>query len=495
MPKRTGPPVLDIYARVSRLGDARMRSTEGQVEDCTARVLERGGTVGAVFVDPGRSAWNPRTRRPQWEALMERMEAQTSDGVVVFDLARFSRKPIDGERLIVLADQGILVLDSEGEYDLTSASGKKHFRDQLSSAAYESDRLSTRVRRGKRIKASAGESNHSNRPFGFESDGLTPCEPEAEELRRLVDRLLAGESQDAMIIDLNARGVATSFGGEWGRAALKQVLTRPRNAGLAEYRGEVVGQLAGGTALVSRDDWEQVCALYAARRRGRPNSPRYMCSGLVVCDLCETPLTGRALSDRRYPDGEVRRIYQCQLRVWKSGCGRVVIDQRGLDDHVRALVVRILADPAHAAAVEAAAAARNTERGDLDAEIANIEHLASTLAARLGAGEMSLERYDAAAAPLERRLVDLRARKQAVGTTPPLPRGLTEPAESLAVWNERWEAASVNERRTLIRQAVRGRTLAVRPRVLGTPNVVIANRVLLKEAAARPSGDGSPAES
>jgi site-specific DNA recombinase len=105
---------------------------------------------------------------------MARLEAGATDGVIVFDLARFSRRPIEGERLITAAERGLIVLDSEGEYDLTGASGKKQFRDHMSAAAYESDRLSTRFKRGKKLKAMAGESNHSGRPFGFESDGATP---------------------------------------------------------------------------------------------------------------------------------------------------------------------------------------------------------------------------------------------------------------------------------------------------------------------------------
>jgi site-specific DNA recombinase len=48
--------VLDVYARVSRLGDDRQRSTGGQVEDCQARIEERGAQVGEVHIDSGRSA-------------------------------------------------------------------------------------------------------------------------------------------------------------------------------------------------------------------------------------------------------------------------------------------------------------------------------------------------------------------------------------------------------------------------------------------------------
>jgi DNA invertase Pin-like site-specific DNA recombinase len=69
------------------------------------------------------------------------------------------------------------VLESGGEYDLTTANGRKTFRDQLNAAAYESDRLSTRVKRGKRVKATRGEPNHSWRPFGFEQDGVPAVAP------------------------------------------------------------------------------------------------------------------------------------------------------------------------------------------------------------------------------------------------------------------------------------------------------------------------------
>ncbi|MBV9160642.1 MAG: recombinase family protein [Pseudonocardiales bacterium] len=92
--------------------DDRQRSTGGQVEDCEARIEERGVQVGEVHIDSGRSAWNPRVKRPDWERLMSRLEAGATGGVVVFDMARFSRPPIESERLILAAERGLVVLDS-----------------------------------------------------------------------------------------------------------------------------------------------------------------------------------------------------------------------------------------------------------------------------------------------------------------------------------------------------------------------------------------------
>jgi site-specific DNA recombinase len=474
--------MLDIYARVSRLGDDRQRSTGGQVEDCEARIEERGAQVGEVHVDSGRSAWNPRVKRPAWERLMSRLEAGATGGVVVFDMARFSRRPIEGERLILAAERGLVVLDSEGEYDLTTANGRKTFRDQLNAAAYESDRLSTRVKRGKRVKATRGEPNHSWRPFGFEQDGVTVRESESVVLREMVARVLAGESQDRLAFDLNQRGVTTSTGAKWTRESLKQLLLRERNAGQVVHNGVVVGHLPG-EPILDNETWERLTTLYASRRRGRPYSVVYLCSGLVCCGRCGRRLSERPRSQLKpYPDGEVRRQYWCQPRLLNGGCGRIAVDQRELDRHVGALVVRILSDPRHAEAVEAAARATEDKRRPLLAELSECEHLAEELSGRLGRREITLKRYDVVIVPLDKRIAELRARLAVLDS---VPRAVVDPvveAASREEWMERWNAATVAERRNLIRQALTNRRIVIAPAVRssGIPKFD-PNRIVIEE--------------
>jgi site-specific DNA recombinase len=480
MPRNTAT-ALDIYARVSRLGDDRQRSTEGQVTDCTGRVVDMGRQIGEVHVDSGRSAWNPRVRRPGWDRLMARLESGATGGVIVFDLARFSRRPIEGERLITAAENGFLVLDSEGEYDLTSANGKKAFRDQVSGAAYESDRLSTRVKRGKRVKAMRGEPNVSSRPFGFEADGTTVRPAEAAILRDLAARLLAGESQDAMIADLNTRGITTSYGKPWTRAGVRQVLSRPRNAGQVEHLGAIVGRLPG-EPILDESTYQRVLALYASRRRGRPVSDAYLCSGTVHCGRCGHPLTGRPRTNMKpYPDGSVRRQYWCQPRAVDGGCGGISIDQRELDRHIGVLVVHILADPRHAGAIEAAARAAGEKRRELEAEIAECEHLAEKLAERLGRREIALARFDAAMVPLDKSLAELREQLAELDATADAPVPPEAVAASLAEWKARWEAATIPERRSLLRMALRGRRLVVMPADPHGPRRFDPNRIVIDD--------------
>lgn len=456
---------LDVYARVSRIGDERQRSPEGQVIDCRARIEERGDRVGQVFVDRGKSAWNPKVKRLEFGLLMERLESGAADGVVVFDLARFSRRPIEGERLIVAAERGLVVLDSEGEYDLLSASGRKHFRDQLAAAAYESDRLSTRVKRGKRLKAGKGETNGTHRPFGFEPDRMTVRESEAAIIREIADRILAGDArdtQDALARELTARGIRTATGREWSSQSLRQTMTSPHINGWVTHRGEKIKQ--SRPAILDDITAGRLTALYAARRRGRPISTRYLLSGIARCGRCGKPLVGRPRANMRpYDDGSVRRQYWCQYRPAYGGCQGISVDQRALDGRVRDMTVGILADPRHAAAVAAAAAEHADQAAELDRQIAELDELAVALSTRLGRREISLARYDAAVGPLDAELAELRGRREALGAGPEPPPDAAATAESLQVWQRRWGAAVVGERRALIRQALGGRRLVVLP--------------------------------
>jgi DNA invertase Pin-like site-specific DNA recombinase len=458
---------LDIYTRVSRMDDDRLRSTEGQEQDCRARVAEQGATVGKVHTDPGKSAWNPRVRRPAWDYLMKRLESGATDGVVVFDLARFSRKPTDGERLIAAADNGLMVLDSEGEYDLTSASGKKAFRDQLSAAAYESDRLSTRVKRGKKFKATRGEVD-ARSSFGFEGDGMTVCEPEAAELRSLAARFLAGESQQSMIKDLNNRGVRTNWGRLWTRVSFRQVMTRPRNAGYIAHNGEVVPDVRlPGEPIFDQLTYDRVVAAYAARRPGRPRSGDYLCSGIAACGLCGHNLNGKARkSHAPYSDGATRRHYWCSTTG--HGCGRITVDQRALDDWAGDFAIRELRDQARAEAAARESAAREERRRHLSRESSDIEQTLTELARRLGRQEMSLARHDAASGPLEKRQKEIAAELEALimAEPEPVPPGLRRiSARDMAHidWLDRWESGSTIDRRAILLMALHGRRIVVSP--------------------------------
>lgn len=469
MDDETGKP-LDIYARVSEVRHTKRRaqgrepSTEGQVAVCRDRLTELGHKEGKVLVDPDRSAWNPNVERPAWDELMDRLERGVSGGFIVFDLERFTRQPKDGERMIDLAASGLLVLDSESEYDLRSPNGKKSFRDAINAAAYYSDRLSTRTRRGKRLKAMAGEPNGTVRPFGFEDDLVTQREDEAAILKEMTTRFLAGETQDSLIAELNERGILTSAGNRWARNSFKKLLTRERNCGRIIYTDAETGTTSvvsrlPGEPIIPEEDFDRVVAKYAARRRGRPASSAYICSGIAVCGVCGNKLTGRPLKTRPpYEDGSVRREYWCCPRAYRENCcGKLFVDQRALDKAAKALTIKILSDERHADSIEATARELESEAVRLDLAIAEAENVAEALSDRLGRGEITLSRYDIAVRPLDERLAKLRAERKALGDNiSPRPQ-----RASREHWERRWNDATPEERRALLSMALRDKRIVV----------------------------------
>ena len=88
-------------------------------------------------------------------------------------------------------------------------------------------------------------------------------------------------SLHAIARDWNARGITTSTGGPWKASEVRKLLARPRNAGLMEHRGEVIGP-AEWPAIIEEELWRAVRALVSdeSRRTTTGNARRWLGGGL-----------------------------------------------------------------------------------------------------------------------------------------------------------------------------------------------------------------------
>lgn len=471
---------IDVYARVSLSSDPKMATITGQCDVCRARLEDLDLPVGETLYDNSKSAWNEKVKRPDWEKAMQRMEQGVSGGVIVFDMARWSRKPKDGERLIEAAKRGLLVLDSEDAYDLTTANGRKTFRDHLNAAAYESDRLSTRVKRGKATKVKNGETNHSNRPFGFEQDGMTPREPEATQVREAVEWVANGGSLKGLVAKFNSDGIRTSFGNDWTFMSMRELLKRPRNAGIIAHNGEEVGRFTD-SPLVDEETWRLVVSMFAARRRGRPLSDTYLATGLVACGRCGVRMYGKPYGDRTYADGVEQRRYVCSST--NGGCGRIAIDWRATDAAIADVVLALLADEELVTRRKQANDEAGAARAHLRHRIEVIEANQLEISGRFGRGEMELAEYDAITGPMRQQLLELRAQLEALPVTVEVDAELSH-GELLEAWN----AGDITRCRALARRAIgASRMFLVQPADPNGPRRFDYRRLVLGEWQPRPS--------
>lgn len=398
-----------------------------------------------VYVDNGRSAWEPGNR-PEWDRMLADARAGKFGGLLVWKLDRFARNIRDGEDLL---DLGVLLDGPDtGRIDLGTAHGKSIFRKQIEAATHASNETSEKVRAAfADMIANGYRVGGSGRLFGFEilslaelddgdydedyddedRPGLTgPAavvrEAEAEIVRELAKRLLAeGEAKttvQAMADDLNARGITTTRGGRWSARNLSRTLGNPLYGGKLAYRGEIITELANVEPILDNDTFKAVQAKLGARRRGRRVTGRYPLSGVLGCGNPACPRRGTMAG---YTRTGGRRAYVCAPA--NGGCGQSV-----LADPVEAIVRdRVVADLADVEALEAARAAdatldaqRAKLRGlldDLDADMAETEakrmetpramtrlrdqhdRNLATLAARYQAAERELDGLGPAAAP------------------------------------------------------------------------------------------------
>jgi hypothetical protein len=238
---------------------------------------------------------------------------------MALDLDRTVRDPRDLEDMIDVVEQHRVAVDSvTGSLRLDSDADITMARVMVAVANKESRDKARRVAAARRRQAVAGEYGGGRRPFGFCSgpptvrdgqdpaqavcawhggrdcrSGVTPIEAETKVIEDCSKRVLQGVKLRALAVELRAGQVATVTGAPWSAVTLREVLLRPRNAGLATYRGEVLEQVqTPWEEIVSRQVWQAVCELLTdpARRTVAPGAaPKWTGSGLYRCGICTPP--------------------------------------------------------------------------------------------------------------------------------------------------------------------------------------------------------------
>ncbi|MFE6845050.1 recombinase family protein [Streptomyces sp. NPDC057686] len=449
--------VFDIYARISKAPDGSIEKTDRQIADCKAELERRGITLGEIHKDDNLSAWRRGVRRPGWDAQLGRVETRAARGFIVWKLDRFTRRLDDLITLRDLAQDGFMILTCiEGDYDFERNWSSTLLRVHMNEEA--SRDTSARTKRGLAARRAAGKTHTGPRAFGWPGLGPdgAPATKETIARERAViaqgtRQYLAGYSLGAFARDLNERGVTTSMGGTWNGAKWKQVLVRPRNAGLIMHGEAIVGRT--DDPIVSQEDFELVLAKSTAARRGRPAGDARLLTGIAHCGRCGRHLNSRIRAAKYYADGREREMYHCPAG---RGCGRLAIRVPEADLAIEAFVVARLSDSRHAAQIEAQASAAR----EVDDKIAEIEATANALASKLGEGEISIDQFNAANQPLSRRLSALR--KQAAGAGAPPDPGLASAGARPAVL-KRWKKARTEEKRAMLRAALGSQILYIDP--------------------------------
>ena len=286
-----------IYARISKDRDGEGLGVDRQEADC--RVLaDRLGvrSVSAVYVDNDIGAsTKSRKHRPQYDEMMRRARRREYGVILAYSNSRLTRRPRELEDLIDLhAATGVLIKTVvSGQDDLSTADGRMVARIKANVDAAEAERTAERVARAKKQAAEQGRYRGGPRPYGFKKDGVTIREKEAVMIRQATRAILSGRSLTAVVRELNESGTRTSTGSDWSRHSLRDMLLRPRNAGListgrVRVNVRVIGR-ASWPAIISEDELHAIerLLLDPSRRTTANTTPAHLGSGIYICGRCQ----------------------------------------------------------------------------------------------------------------------------------------------------------------------------------------------------------------
>ena len=325
-----------LYLRQSEDRNGDMLAVDRQREDCVKLAAHKGWSW-TEYVDNDTSA-TAKKPRPAYQRMLADIRDGRIQAVVAWNLDRLHRQPIELEHFINLADEKRIALATvTGDTDLSTDDGRLFARVKGAVARSEVERKSARQKRAAKQRAEAGTPSRSTVPFGYRQGEGNRLELEPDEavlIRDAYSAILAGASLHTIAKQWNAGDVATRRGNQWSGATVRQLLMSYRNAGLAVYQGEPVGE-GNWPAIVDRDVLDGVRAILTedGRRIGGTSTGRkHLLSGIALCGNCS-----KTMGSAKSVAG--RLVYVCKH------CFGVTRDMTHLDGYIREVVVGRLSAP------------------------------------------------------------------------------------------------------------------------------------------------------
>ncbi|MET8172813.1 recombinase family protein [Streptomyces clavifer] len=406
-----------IYCRISQDRTGGGLGVDRQREDCEALAERNGWEVVEVYVDNDVSAFSGKPRK-DYRRMLADLELGTATIVIAWHTDRLHRSPTELEEYIDLSERrGVSTHTCQaGSIDLSSPSGRMTARILGAVARQESEHKGHRVAAARRQKAKAGEWSGGLRPFGWgvatgdtkkktvkgtaeeidvpvlDMKKLVP--EEAAALDAGTDQILAGGSIRGWVRWLADKGLTSTTGKAIDHQAARDLLLRPRNAGIAVYRGEEIGRGLWEPA-VDEPRFRAVVAILNNPSRVTTLGPAPKWFGSLIYE-CGYPGCTKTVKCTR-TGGSNLPAYRCQDQ---HGGGRKADT---LDWYIEDLIVgRLSQDDADELL---APAADGVNVAALQAESEQIRRRLTDLAGMFGAGQVDMAQFtegsDVARAQLE----------------------------------------------------------------------------------------------
>ncbi len=314
------------YIRVSTAKQGEGVSLEAQKEAIQAFADRRDLIIAQWFEEKETAA---KSGRKVFTEMMKQLKAGKADGLVIHKIDRSARNLKDWAAIGELSDLGIEVFFATETLDFRSRGGRLTADIQAVIAADYIRNLREETIKGIRGRLKQGLYPFKA-PIGYRDNGpgqpKTPDPQRAHLIKAAFKLYASGQySFDALLSELDRRGLRTRQGARLGRTAIEQILRNPFYCGLMFLRQS--GETFPGVhePLISAALFEQVQALKDDRTIKKVVRHDYPFRRLFKCRDCGASMVAERQRGHVY--------YRCHTR----GCPTTTIRQEAIDAGVAAI--------------------------------------------------------------------------------------------------------------------------------------------------------------
>lgn len=273
--------VLALYRRVStdKQADAGY-SLDVQIEKLQAYAKTFSNVKEVrVYTDDGYSGSS--LDRPGMKQMLEDIEAGVVTHVIVVKLDRLSRSQKDTLHLIedVMIPANVAFISIMESFNTDTAFGRAMVGILSVFAQLERENIFERTRGGMQKRVEKGYWPGGGRtPYGYDYDqaqGILVPNGEADMVRHIYDRYLAGVSMQTIADELNLKYERVVY----------NIITRKSNAGIIVYNGEEYQGLH--EPIISMETYTQAMQLLADRSSAKlVTKTNHLLTGFCYCGKC-----------------------------------------------------------------------------------------------------------------------------------------------------------------------------------------------------------------
>ena len=323
-----------LYARYS---DSKQReeSIEGQLEWCYEYAKREGHSVIGEYIDRAISA--KTDERPQFQKMIKDSSKKLFQGIIVYQLDRFSRNRYDNAHYKnILKKNGVSVYSAR-ESISDDASGIIVESVLEGMAEYYSVELAQKVTRGMKTNAEKCLSNGGTTPLGYKivDHRYVLDEEKAPVVKEIYTKYANGWSIKDICDSLNERHIKTAQGAQFNKSSLHTMLKNRKYLGIYIYKDI---EVAGGMPRIIDDDLFQKVADKMTVNKKSPARARakaeYLLTTKLFCGYCKSMLVGHS-SNQVSTKGIIYNYYKCK----NSGGGKPCKKKMVMKDYIEDIVV------------------------------------------------------------------------------------------------------------------------------------------------------------